>query len=1122
MNSTPGRLIFRLLGVPEVRVAGAPLVLHHQKAQALLYYLAVTGTPQRREHLAALLWSDVPEENARHSLRSNLYVIRRTLQAAGAAETLVVEGQYVYLDERLVVCDVARFRRLLQQDGRAALVEAIALYRGRLLEGFVIDGAPLFEEWLRQEEAALSQAYLEVLRRLAAEAEQAQAWEEAIRYVERLVQDDPFSEELQRWLITLYLRSGAPGRAWQQYHRFEKLLQQELGLAPSAELRALVGELVAGRSAVAARSPASKQQTRRAVTAPALPFVGREQLLRQLLALAEQVQDSGQGMALLLQGEDGSGKTRLLDELVKALAASRPAWVVLRGACSPFDDLLAYGPFLEALQNLGLEENAASWTLSTAPGASSTHAGPADEHGRFMWQLFQTLRALTESAPVLLAIDDLHWANSSTLQLFGFLALRLRRMPLLLVGTSASIEVVPALRRLLAVGRRHGEIRLLTLEPLVPEAVAAFVEALHIVTTPTTSTFTTWLYERSGGCPFILIELIRQLQADGVLHAGEEERRLDVRRWLGWRASHALPETTYDLVAWRLVDLTPEARMLLEVLAVANQALPFDLLREVPELQTAPLLALIEELLWRGLLIEAAPGSYALPHPLLREALIHRLNQLRSQQIHRDLAAILEGCPALQQNFPRRQIALHAVKGGDRQRARRYGLQILDELARDNASSETALFLQQLYDLIAPTVSPEEELRLAYALGRVYRSVGQLSQSARWCRHARELAQQLGDRSAWKRAYFELGELALVINDYREAIASAEAGLAVADPPEEAERVALAAEGHRLLGAALAMEGSDLEAAEAHLGQAVAALRLSGERRDLCTILFELGNIAAQHGELRQALRFYAEAGEAAAEDHNYYFLALAHNNYAYHSLLRGDLAAARKALAEGKKVAETCELLGALLHLTSTQGELHLYLGEWRAAAAIFQQGLALAEELGNLERQAGYRAGLAVTARCQGELERATALAQEALLLIDVHGYHHLRTRIRLWLAEICLLREQPAEAFPYLMAALETARAQQRRLLLLRGESLYGWYLALQGDWRAAEAHFAEACRLATALDLPLEVARVQALQVQTALRYAPAGADTSLLQAARRVLEAYQARGELALLPQEATF
>jgi hypothetical protein len=519
----------------------------------------------------------------------------------------------------------------------------------------------------------------------------------------------------------------------------------------------------------------------------------------------------------------------------------------------------------------------------------------------------------------------------------------------------------------------------------------------------------------------------------------------------------------------------------------------------------------------RGLLIETVSDWFAFSHNLLREVLIQRISHLRRQVIHRQLAALLAACPALQKNFPLRQIALHAIIGGDSERARRYGLQVLDELAQDNASAQTAVFLHQLHDLLAPTAATNEMLRLTHALGQVHQSLGQLEEASTWHRQHLELACKIPDAFAQSTAHFELGELALVANDYQAAASAAEAGLAIEVSAEHPQRTALVARGHRLLGAALAMEGSNLSAAERHLQEAVAAHRRTDNMSDLCATLFELGNEAAQRGELTHALELYVEAADAAKAAHVHYFLALAHNNFAYHSLLLGQIEAAQSALAKGLALAETYEMFGALLHLSSTQGEIHLYLGNWAAASEAFQHGITLAEELGNPERQAGNRAGLALAARGQNNLDAAVALLSEALALITERGYWHLRARIQLWLAETLLQREQIAEAESPLYAALETAQAQGRMHLLIQGERLRARLLAMRNNWHDANALFAQTLERAANFGFALEVARTQAAWGETALHYAPLPHNgRELLAEAHRALAANGARGELETL------
>ncbi len=602
VNAAPAHLTIRLLGAPEALCAGTPLLLHDAKARALLYYLAAAGRPRSRDYLASLLWSESLESNARHSLRSSLYHLRQALQARGAGEALTGEGDTVFLKLAEDACDLTRFRRLLEQgsgdgaDGAACLEQAVALHRGPLLQGFSVSDAPLFEEWVRAEESALRRGYLDALQRLLSLAESRGAWNEAIAYAQRIVQADPLFEQAQQRLIQLHLRAGAIGQAMRQYREFEATLQQELGVAPAPETWAAIVV------AMEARREAKREGGTRLMTSA--PFVGRDDMLKKLRSLTR-IAASGQGMTVVAQGENGIGKSRLLDELVSDLSTDARPWIILQGSCSPFDDLLSYGPFLDAFQN------SASGDLADL--LTDVRGNSADEQGRFEWRVLQALRTLTRDAPLLLAIDDLQWANSTTLHLFGFLAMHLRSLPVMLMGTVQRVEAVPALQRLVTLGRRRGDAHIISLSPLMQEDVSAFLASLGISATAAPS-LAEWLYEQSAGSPFILKEIIAQLRAEGILftpdapaHTASKKRhelRLETGRWLRWRSTCTLPETTHDLVTWRLENLSSTARSLLDMLAVANQPLPLALLHDMSGLQEEQLLPLVENLVTGGLVVE--------------------------------------------------------------------------------------------------------------------------------------------------------------------------------------------------------------------------------------------------------------------------------------------------------------------------------------------------------------------------------------------------------------------------------------------------------------------------------------------------------------------------------------
>ena len=797
------------------------------------------------------------------------------------------------------------------------------------------------------------------------------------------------------------------------------------------------------------------------------------------------------------------GKTRLLDEVVTRVSRSHsPQWVVLRGSCSPFDDLLSYGPFYDAFQT------AAPGDLTEMLMVERTNA--PDEGGNIRWRVLQTLRLLTQGGPLLLAIDDLHWANSATLHLFGFLATRIRTLPVLLVGTIQHPEAIPAVQRLLAVSRHRGEAHLVNVPPLTLEAVTAYLSALDLDADSVLS-LSEWLQDRSGGSPYILGEILAQLRADAVLTQDDSGWHLDAARWLRQRVMFTLPATTHDLLAWRLAPLTAQARHVLDLLAVAGRPLPLGLLHGLLGEHADQSLQTVEDLLVRGLLMEAPGDCVTLPHHLMRETLHSRLSHLRRRTLHRQLLEALERHAVPGTPGGLRHLALHAVAGEDTEMAHRYGLQVLDELLQDQPSAETLRFLYQLRDLLAPSALPHELMKLAHALGTVHQSLGELAAATHWHERYLELARSAGDITAEAGAHFEIGELALITNDYRGAAAAATYGLRLFELPEASTP---AGRGYRLLGAAKAMEGQDLGGAVRDLQRAVAIHR-DGERfEELCADLFELGNVAAQRGDLAGALSLYEEAAAAATAGHAYYFLALAHNNYAYHSLLLGRIDAAEQAVSQGQRVARIHELVGALLHLYSTQGEIHLYQAEWERATQCFRQGLALAEELGNLERQAGYRAGLALAARGQGDFAGALKLLEEARMLIAEQSYWHLHTRILLWLAETRWLGRHTEEAWAPLEEALVTARSQGRVLLEIQGACLQAILLAHGGQRSLAEKKFAGLLRQAAELDLPLEFARVQAAYAESGLLpMSSPDEKVRLLEEARATFIAYRAAADL---------
>ena len=232
-----------VLGGFECRpAAGAPLNFPTRKVRALLAYLAVNAArPHRREQLAALLWADQGEAEARANLRKTLSRLREALPAA-ARDCLAAGADQIAIRADLVELDALRFERLAADGTPETLERAAGLYRGPLLDGF--DGpGEAFDDWLATERRRLEEILQQVLHRLLDHYVVTGAIERAIQVALRLLALDPLQEGVHRALIRLYMYQDRVGSALDQYRRCRELLARELGVAPAPETERLRAEL---------------------------------------------------------------------------------------------------------------------------------------------------------------------------------------------------------------------------------------------------------------------------------------------------------------------------------------------------------------------------------------------------------------------------------------------------------------------------------------------------------------------------------------------------------------------------------------------------------------------------------------------------------------------------------------------------------------------------------------------------------------------------------------------------------------------------------------------------------------------------------------------------------------
>jgi DNA-binding SARP family transcriptional activator len=434
-------ILIRALGPVEITLDGmpAPPELVWRKHLALLVYLA--RSPRRgrsREHLMGLLWADKPEAAARHSLNEAVRLFRHWL-GDHAVDT---GGGQVRLSGDTIQLDVEQLEALA---GTGDFRGASAMIAGEFLEGFAVPGASGFEDWLTAEQTAWRKRSLEILAQYSGLLLRAGKASDAASVALRAIALDPRSAHAVRAALRAFALAGDRATALQCYEGYANRLADELGTIPDAETAALAERVRRerlGRPVAPARAgePAGARMR--------LPLVGREAELENLLDVTTACLAGRGAAALLIEGDSGAGKTRLLEELLARLRLDGATVTAVRAVEA---DLAEPWIGVVALSRGGLLS--APGLAGAPPAALATFAAHAEEWaeqfpgtvtaspptlGR---ALSDVVRAAAEERAVVLAVDDAQWLDHESL--LALVAL-LRDLPSAPVAVVLTIPRHPA------------------------------------------------------------------------------------------------------------------------------------------------------------------------------------------------------------------------------------------------------------------------------------------------------------------------------------------------------------------------------------------------------------------------------------------------------------------------------------------------------------------------------------------------------------------------------------------------------------------------------------------------------------------------------------------------------
>ncbi|MFO7742350.1 MAG: tetratricopeptide repeat protein, partial [Anaerolineae bacterium] len=957
------------------------------------------------------------------------------------------------------------------------LEDAVELYRGLFLDDISLADSATFHEWVLLKREYFRQRTMGALRRLAECYEIQGMFERGLEYARRQVELEPWGEHGHRQVMRLLALDGRRGSALAQYEACCRLLAEELGVEPEIETTELFERIRDDRLDIPTRirKPALvleppgflDEEADDELEPPA--FVARERELARLGSFLEQALN-GQGGVVLITGGPGQGKTALLDEFARRAMDEHPNLLVARGNCSayagvgdpylPFRHLLgmltgdvearwaagaiardharrlwrALPVALEALLTRGasligtvlhdeaLLSRAAAvlphrldWLERLQALTGRARDRPVDLEQSFLFeQCAEVLSTLADQHPLVLALDDLQWADKASIGLLFHLGRRLAGSRILIACAYRPEEVAlgrdgqrhPLEKVLHEFKRTFGDVWVDLDRPDRAEA-RGFVDAF-LDTEPNRleEGFRAALFQRTQGHPLFTVELLRAMQERGELvrDVGGDGAWIEGPA-LDWEI---LPARVEAVIEQRVRRLDPVLQEIVSVASVEGEVFTAQVLAAVRGMAEAALLRrLTQELQGQHRLVseqeEVQVGSrrldrYKFSHILVQNYVYRRLSRGERRVLHGEVAAALEDLHKVRQEEIAVQLALHFHRAGDDRRAFRYFVLAAENAARAYANEEAVAHYTRAIEL-AERVSPDaiSLVKLHRGCGLARETLGQFDQARADHKAILRIARAAGERSVEWRALIDLGKL-WASRDYGQTRVRFEQALELArrmddplalagslnwmgnwhanaeDSPtavahhQEALEIVEALGNHRavtrtldLLGLAYLL-GGDLRASAPHYDRAIALCRELDDRPRLVTGLIARGAIVSE-------LIMLASVPVAEPPD-------------------------ALRDLEEAIRIAREIDSASDESWAHWALGLLHTLHGRLGPAMDVIQSGLRIASSIGHREYQVANRCALGILyvellapGEARRQLERALTLAEELRSQIWMH---------------------------------------------------------------------------------------------------------------------------------------
>jgi len=925
---------FRILGPVEVHGERETMALGGVKPRAILAVLLLHANESvSAERLALALWGEDAPPSAVQRIQVHVSRLRKAL---GGAEVLTTTAAGYLLRVRPGELDAERFARLVEdgesalqsgqvEDAAALLRDALALWRGPALADLA------FEPFAAAEIARLEEQRLAALEARVAADLLLHRHAALVGELRKLVSANPTREPLVGQLILALYRCGRQRDALDVYARTHAYLSDALGLEPGLTLKDLQRAILEQAPSLDLPVPAAPAggattpDRQRAFSIPPVlaagsddTFVGRAPDLAELGRVYDDVA-GGNRRIVLVCGEPGIGKTRLAAEFVRRACADGA--IALYGRCDE-EGLLAQQPFVEALRHYVTlcprHELAAQIQLVSGelrrivpelahriPDLPEPLAGdPEGARSRLFEAVCSLLCQAAQRRPVVLVLDDMHWADTSTLLLLKYLARYPGEARLMVLGTyqETELDVDHPLSAMLAELGRERQLHSHALAPLDAGAVSELV-GIH-ASDDATPELRRLVYEGTEGNAFFVVEVLRHLTESGAIGvAGGGKGAAKLGRL-------AVPEGVKDVIAQRIRRLGSATNRLLVTASILGREFELDVVQRLTAHGEDELLDALESAVRAHVIEEVAgtTGTYTFAHALIRDTLYGAMTPTRRVLLHRRAGAAIEEVHRADLEPFLAELAHHFADAGaavDLDKAIEYGTRAGAHATLQLAYEQAAVHYRQtaeLIDAVEPDGLQRQRCDLLIAQGEAERQAGEPGYRKTLLRGA-HLAQQLGDPERLARAalannrgIFSSGQ---GVDCERVSVLKAALGTYdTADSPTRAALMAMLALEH--------ITDHDSRARDRLNEESVAMARRIGDPRTLAVVLTQRSvtqwtpsqTLVERQAALREAAQIAEQLNDPLLAGHISYLGAHAAMNI-------GDVGEADRQLARLHEVAE-------------------------------------------------------------------------------------------------------------------------------------------------------------------------------------------------------------------------